>query len=56
MLTQVLRWLGHQFVGRALPAKEFRADQMDGGYQPEYRHIGGPERPVIVRASHLFHR
>ena len=56
MLTQVLRWLGHRFVGRELPAKEFRADQMDGGYQTEYRHIGGSERPVPVRASQLFYR
>lgn len=56
MLTQMLRWLGHRFVGRAWPAKEFRADQMDGGWQTEYRHIGGPERPVPVRASQLFYR
>ncbi len=56
MLTLVLRWLGHRFVGREWPAKEFRADQMDAGWKTEYRQIGGPERPVPVQASHLFYR
>jgi len=56
MLTNIMRWLGLRFVGREWPAKEFRADQMDGGWQTEYRRIGGPERPVPVQASQLFYR
>ena len=55
MLTQALRWLGRRIVGRAWSVKEFRADQMDGGYQVEYREIGGAERATHVQAPQFFH-
>jgi hypothetical protein len=56
MLTNVMRWLGRRLVGREMPAEEFRADRMDAAWQPEYRQIGGQERPVPVRSPQLFHR
>lgn len=56
MLSLVLRWLGHRFVGRGWPVQEFRADQMDAGWQTEYRQIGAGEYRVPVQASQLFYR
>ena len=56
MLITVMRWLGRRFVGREMPAEEFRADRMDAGWQPEYRQLGGHERPVYVQAPQLFFR
>ena len=56
MLTNVMRWLGRRFVGHELPAEEFRADRMDAAWQPEYRQLGGHERPVHVQALQPFHR
>ena len=56
MLTNVMRWLGRRFVGRELPADEFRADRMDAAWRPEYRQLGGQERPVHARAPQLFYR
>ena len=56
MLTTFMGWLGRHLGGRELPADEFRADRMDAAWQPEYRQMGGLERPVHIRAPRLFYR
>jgi hypothetical protein len=56
MMTSVWQWLGRRFSRREMPAEEFRADRMDGAWQPEFQDIAGRERPVPVRGLHMLYR
>jgi len=55
-MTNVWRWLGRRITRRAVPADEFRAERMDGGWQPEYLELAGRSYHSPSQVTGLFYR
>lgn len=56
MLTNVWQWLRRSMSGSERLPNEFRAEQMDANWRPEYLEIRGHVPPATTRAPHLMYR
>lgn len=56
VMTRIWRWLGRRLGGPPTYAAEFRAERMDGLWQPEYLELGGGAHATPGRVPRLMHR
>ena len=55
-MTNLWRWLARRITRRAVPADEFRAERMGGGWQPEYLELAGRTYQTPSQVTGLFYR
>ncbi len=56
MLTSFWRRLGRLAASRPISPAEFRAEQMDGSWQPEYAALRRHDAPALGPMVHLLYR